>query len=142
MITREGIDNMKLKAASGYACYVKDLDKTATFYKKLGLGIKKRSSDRLIIYLNWYRIDFVSSDTENKPEIRNEADLDNKGAGVFLYFSVDNVDEAYKDVIALGLKPLNEPQDMSWGNREFIIRDPDGYKVVLFKRKVAKNPTD
>lgn len=133
---------MKLKAASGYACYVKDLDKTAAFYEKLGLQIKKRSSDRLIAYLNWYRIDFVVTDKENKPDVQKEAELDNKGAGVFLYFSVENVDEAYKEAVSLGLKPTNEPQDMSWGNREFIIRDPDGYKVVLFKRKVAKNPTD
>ena len=133
---------MKLKAASGYACYVKDLNKTAEFYEKLGLQIKTRSADRLIVYLNWYRIDFVAIDKENKPDIQKEASLENKGAGIFLYFSVDNVDETYKEVLSMGLKPVSEPQDMSWGNREFIIRDPDGYKIVLFKRKVAKNPTD
>jgi catechol 2,3-dioxygenase-like lactoylglutathione lyase family enzyme len=133
---------MKLKAASGYACYVKDLDKTAGFYEKLGLVIKERKSDRLIIYLNWYRIDFVVRDTESMPEIQKEADSAHKGDGVFLYFSVDDVDETYKEVLALGLQPASEPQDMSWGNREFTVRDPDGYKVVLFKRKVAKNPTD
>jgi uncharacterized glyoxalase superfamily protein PhnB len=96
----------------------------------------------LIVYLNWYRIDFVAIDKESKPDIQKEASLENKGAGIFLYFSVDNVDETYKEVLSMGLKPLSEPQDMSWGNREFIIRDPDGYKIVLFKRKVAKNPTD
>jgi predicted lactoylglutathione lyase len=31
---------MKLKAASGYACYVQDVNKTAEFYEKLGLQIK------------------------------------------------------------------------------------------------------
>jgi catechol 2,3-dioxygenase-like lactoylglutathione lyase family enzyme len=133
---------MKLKAGSGYACYVQDLDKTAEFYEKLGLKIKKRSSDRLIVYLNWYRIDFVVKDDESKPEIQQELKQDNKGAGVFFYFSVDDVDETYQEVLSLGLKPENEPQDMSWGNREFIVRDPDGYKIVLFKRKVARNPTD
>jgi catechol 2,3-dioxygenase-like lactoylglutathione lyase family enzyme len=94
------------------------------------------------LVLNWYRIDFVAIDKENKPDIQKEADLENKGAGIFLYFSVDNVDETYKEILSFGLKPSSEPQDMSWGNREFIIRDPDGYKIVLFKRKVAKNPTD
>lgn len=133
---------MKLKAASGYACYVKDLDKTAEFYQKLGLQIKSRTDDRLIVYLNWYRIDFVAADKENIPEIQKELKVGNKGAGVFLYFSVDSVDDAYKEALSLGLKPVSEPKDMPWGNRELIILDPDGYKVVLFKRKVAKNPTD
>lgn len=96
----------------------------------------------MIVYLNWYRIDFVAVDKENKPDIQKEAEVDDKGAGVFLYFSVDDVDETYKELLSLGLKPSSEPQNMSWGNREFILRDPDGYKIVLFKRKVAKNPTD
>lgn len=132
---------MKLKAASGYTCYVRDLDKTAEFYEKLGLVIKKRSVNRVTIYLNWYRIDFVSSDSENDASVRAEAGTDQKGAGVFFYFSVKDVDQAYAEVIALGLRPTNEPHDMSWGNREFVLRDPDGYKLVLFKRIVAKNPT-
>ena len=133
---------MKLKAASGYACYVKDLKKTAEFYEKLGLQIKKRNSDRLIVYLNWYRIDFMTANKDDRPEFQKEANLDNKGAGIFLYFSVDNVDETYKEMLAVGLKPSSEPRDWPWGNREFVIRDPDGYKLVIFKRKVAKNPTD
>jgi catechol 2,3-dioxygenase-like lactoylglutathione lyase family enzyme len=133
---------MKIKAASGYACYVRDLDKTAEFYQKLGLQIKSRSSDRIILYINWYRIDFVQSDTESTSEVQKELASAEKGAGLFLYFSVDNVDEAYQDVVAAGLKPIAEPKDMSWGNREFTVRDPDGYKLVFFKRKVAKNPTD
>jgi catechol 2,3-dioxygenase-like lactoylglutathione lyase family enzyme len=133
---------MKIKAASGHSCYVSDLDKTAAFYEKLGLTVKTRTKDRIIIYLNWYRIDFVLFDNESIPEIQKEIKSKNKGDGVFLYFSVDSVDDTYKEVLDLGLKPINEPKDMSWGNREFIIRDPDGYKVVFFKRKVAKNPTD
>ena len=52
-----------------------------------------------------------------------------------LYFSVDDVDEAYKSLRAKGLKPSSEPKDRPWGNREFVIRDPDGYKLVIFKRK-------
>ncbi len=39
---------MKLKGASGYAYYVRDIDKTVKYYEKLGLQIKQRSSNRLI----------------------------------------------------------------------------------------------
>jgi catechol 2,3-dioxygenase-like lactoylglutathione lyase family enzyme len=133
---------MKLKSAAGYSCLVTDLNKTADFYEKLGLQIKKRENNRLIIYLNWYRIDFVKIEETDRADLRKEAALENKGAGVFLYFSVDNVDETYEEMISLGLTPETKPKDEHWGNREFVIRDPDGYKLVIFKRKVAHNPLD
>jgi len=78
---------------------------------------------------------FLSADLEDKPAFKEEAKLKNKGAGLFLYFSVDNVDTFYKNLLAKGLKPSSEPRDRPWGNREFVIRDPEGYKLVIFKRK-------
>jgi len=126
---------MKIKSVSGVTCYVKDLDKTAQFYEKLGFEIKKRDSKHVTVYSNWFWIDFVSAKGEDKPEFQKEAHLDHKGAGVFLYLSVDNVDEFYKHVLFKGLKPSSEPRDWPWGNREFVLRDPDGYKLVFFKRK-------
>lgn len=125
---------MKLKAASGYACIVSDLDKTAKFYEKLGLKIKDRTSNRLIIYLNWYRIDFFTVGKDDNATLQKEAKIKDKGTGVYLYFSVDSVDDTYKEVVKLGLKPMAEAEDESWGNREFILEDPDGYKIVFFKK--------
>ena len=80
----------------------------------------------------------MASSKEEKSEFQEEANLPNKGAGLYLYISVGNVDEFYKGLVAKGLKPSSEPRDWSWGNREFAIRDPDGYKLVIFKRKVSK----
>ena len=53
---------------------------------------------------------------------------------MFVYISVDDVDEFYRGLAQKGLKPSSEPRDWPWGNREFVIRDPDGYKLVFFKR--------
>ncbi len=131
---------MKIKGASAYTCYVKDLDKTADFYEALGLTVKERTPNRLIIYINWYRIDFVKVSDDDYPQFRNEAEAANRGAGIFLYFSVDDVDETYKEMVAAGIKPATEPTDQPWGAREFVTLDPDGYKLVMFKRKVNKNP--
>lgn len=133
---------MKLKGASGYSCYVSDLDKTAEFYQTLGLEIKERRADRLIIYLNWYRIDFNLAGEYDYPQFRDEAQSTDKGAGIFLYFSVDDVDGTYDEVVSMGLNPVTKPQDQPWGNREFVLLDPDGYKLVFFKRKIPKNPQD
>ncbi len=125
---------MKLKSVSGVAFYVKDLDKTATFYETLGFEIKKREQDHITIYLNWYWMEFWLADNEETSEFQKEANLA-KGARIFIYVSVDNVDKFYKGMIAKGLQPSSEPRDWPTGNREFVIRDPDGYKLVFFKRK-------
>ncbi|MBI2032558.1 MAG: VOC family protein [Candidatus Levybacteria bacterium] len=126
---------MKIKSVSGIVCYVKDLNKSAKFYEALGFEIKKKDSDHIAVYSNWFWIDFIPADKENKPEFKKEAKLESKGAGLYLYLSVDDVDEFYKDLISKGLKPSSEPRDWPWGNKEFVIRDPDGYKLVIFKRK-------
>src|SRR5687767_6289070 len=100
---------MKMKSVAGLVCYVKDIKKTARFYKALGFRVDKETSDHLSIYLNWFWMDFHPQDKENKPEFQKEANLENKGAGLFTYISVEDVDEFYKGVIKKGLKPSSKP---------------------------------
>lgn len=125
----------KMKSIAGIVAYVKDLSKTAEFYKKLGFTVTDDKEDIFGVRLNWFWIDFHPQDKEDKPEFQKEANLENKGAGQFLYISVDDIDEFYQLIIKKGLKPSSEPRDWPWGNREFIIRDPDGYKLVFFTKK-------
>lgn len=117
---------MSMEEVSGTVCYVKDTKKTAEFYEALGFEFDKREPDHISIHLNDFWMDFHPQDKEDKPEFQKEASLQNKGAGLFLYVKVEDVDKFYKELIAKGLKPSSEPRDWSWGNREFVIRDPDG----------------
>lgn len=123
-----------MQSVSGIVCYVKDTGKTAEFYEKLGFVFEKREPDHISIRLNQFWMDFHPQDKEDKPEFQQEAHLENKGAGMFLYISVEDVDTFYKDILEKGLKPSSEPRDWPWGNREFVLRDPDGYKLVFFKK--------
>lgn len=125
---------MKLVSVAGVVCYVKDTKKTAVFYKKLGFKFHKRTPEHVSIYLNWFWMDFHPQNKEDKPEFQKEANLKNKGAGLFLYIRVDDVDKVYNTLIKKGLKPSSKPRDWPWGNREFVIRDPDGYKLVFFNK--------
>lgn len=126
---------MKIKSVSGITCYVKNLNKTAEFYEQLGYDIKKRETNHVTAYSNWFWIDFLSIAKDERTSFTKGVDLSNKGAGMFLYMSVDNVDEFHAHLLSKGIKPLTRPQDQPWGNREFILRDPDGYRLVIFKRK-------
>ena len=125
---------MKIKSVSGVTCYAKNLDETAKFYETLGFETRKRDAEHITVYSNWFWIDFIAIDREERADFKKEARLRDKGAGIFLYLSVENVDEFHKDLLSMGLKPASEPQ-VTRGNREFIIHDPDGYKLVIFKRK-------
>ncbi len=126
---------MKIKSVSGITCYVKNLNKTVKFYETLGFDTKKKDATHAVLYSNWFWIDFLAIAKNERDEFTKGADLGHKGAGIFLYLSVDNVDEFHKNLLSKGLKPSTQPQDQPWGNREFILRDPDGYNLVIFKRK-------
>jgi catechol 2,3-dioxygenase-like lactoylglutathione lyase family enzyme len=126
---------MKIRSVSGITGFVKNINKTAAFYETLGFDIRKRESNHITAYSNWFWVDFLSIGKHERAKSNKDAALSNKGAGVFLYLSVDNVDDFHQYLLSRKLKPLTKPQDEPWGNREFILRDPDGYNLVIFKRK-------
>jgi catechol 2,3-dioxygenase-like lactoylglutathione lyase family enzyme len=126
---------VKVNSISGVSCFVKSLDKTAKFYETLGFRMGKRESDRLTCYVNWFSVTFIAQDKEVDPERKKEAKLANKGAGLYLHVKVDDVDAYYKGVVAKRMKPASAPQKMASGNREFVLRDPDGYKLIFFAKK-------
>ncbi len=121
---------MNLKSAAGTVCYVKDLEQTISFYEKLGFTFKTKAPDRATAYLNWWWFDFHPVGAADRPASHDTE----SGASALFYFSVDNVKQAYADVVESGLEPATEPIDLR-GSREFMITDPDGNKLVFFKRK-------
>jgi len=87
----------------------------------------KQEGNKLTVYVNWFWVEFQA--TEDAEEI------DNKRAGAFLFVSVTDVDEFYEGVKEAGIEPISEPTDSDMGRRELAIMDPDGYRIVFFKKK-------
>jgi len=125
---------MKVNSISGITCYVKDLSKTAEFYEAIGFR-RGKEPDRITFYVNWFFVTFIAQDREDDAELRKEAELPTKGAGLFVYVKVDDVEDFHKAVLSKGMKPDGEPQARPSGNREFVLRDPDGYKLTFFQKK-------
>jgi PhnB protein len=44
----------------------------------------------------------------------------------FLYLYVDDIDATYKRALELGAKSLEEPQDLPYGDRRGMVKDPCG----------------
>jgi catechol 2,3-dioxygenase-like lactoylglutathione lyase family enzyme len=114
---------MKLKSVSGVVLHVKDLRRTSDFYEGLGFRLGKRESNRLTIYLNWYWLEF------------QEGENVGVGKGQFIAINVEDIDEAHRELVEKGLKPLDEPQEHESGRREFILEDPDKYQLLFFSKK-------
>jgi uncharacterized glyoxalase superfamily protein PhnB len=57
-----------------------------------------------------------------------------KGKGMYIYVKIDDVDAEYDRQLKLGLNPATKPRDWEWGNREFILKDPDGYKLCFLQK--------
>lgn len=126
---------MKLKSVSGLGLYVQDIAKTAAFYEALGFRVGERTDNSLKIYLNWFWMQFTAVASEDKPEFQKEAHGNPKGGGLYINIAADKVDEIYEAVLAAGYQPSSEPRNWPNGNREFVLRDPDGYKLVFFQKR-------
>ncbi len=114
----------KLVSISGVIYRVRDIKKTAEFYKNLGFLITNQDDDMVSIRLNWFWVDFIKADDHYSTGNDNE----------YLYISVDNVDEIYGELKEKNLKPT-EPETFKTGRRETMLSDPDGYKLVFFQKK-------
>jgi catechol 2,3-dioxygenase-like lactoylglutathione lyase family enzyme len=126
---------MKLNSISGLTCIAQDLGKTAEFYEALGFRIGKQEANHLTCYVNWFWIDFIAAAHAVRPEHQQELPLTNQGAGVYLHIKVDDADKFYNGVLAKGFKPDGTPEGNRTNGRSFILRDPDGYKLVFFEKK-------
>jgi len=126
---------MDLKSVSGLTFFVKNIDKTAEFYKTLGFKVEIKNKNYLLVRLNWFSLDFVAE----KPAAPKTTE---KGTGICINISVNDVNEYYEKILAKGLKPASQPEDFPGGFRNFVIHDPDGYNLVLFKRIKPRNAAE
>lgn len=110
--------------------YVADTTVSEKFYASLGATTKREDDGVVIVKFGDFGIDLID---QAQAEFVIKGLDEGRGDGMFLYFQVDDVDAAHKKVLELGYTPSSEPKDWPWGKREFVLRDPDGYKLVLYK---------
>lgn len=100
------------------------------FYRKLGFEVVQSDDTHSLVSLDSFKIDLVSMRDEDR--FAKDSMSADKGRGMYLYIHVDDVDAKYDELLALGFKPETQPKDWPWGNREFILKDLDGYKLCFW----------
>lgn len=110
--------------------YVNDPNAAAEFYRQLGFAISPQQS--AMIHATLGTVAFTLLDQSNA-EFQQDTPIEPKGAGVFFCIKTDDIDGLHASLVSKGLKPSSAPRDWPWGNREFAIKDPDGYKLVFYR---------
>jgi uncharacterized glyoxalase superfamily protein PhnB len=113
--------------------WVNNLNKSIDFYRNVGLVIKRNTSHYAELELNGFGITLVPI-ADAEPEFRPDAQASEKGKGMYLYVEVMDVDAKHVELKKTGITTATEPRDWEWGNREFIVKDPDGYKLCFWQK--------
>ena len=117
---------------TGLLFWVQDNTLTEKFYKKIGFSIATSDDQVSVVRLGNFEITLVTMRDEEK--FAHDALAAHKGKGAYVYIAVEDVDIFYRQLIQKGVHPTTAPQDWSWGNREFIVKDPDGYKLCFWQK--------
>lgn len=93
---------------------VSDIKKAVAFYENV-LGLKKTGE-----WPNYGTFDVGGIQFGLEPHGKME-----------IFLLVDDVDKAYQDLKAKGVKFITEPKDQHWGARTATLVDPDGNKFTI-----------
>jgi catechol 2,3-dioxygenase-like lactoylglutathione lyase family enzyme len=125
-----------LKTVNLIGFYAKDMEATISFYKSLGFELASNDGSVAEIKLGDMTLQFVAQETarDQDESFQQDAFGEPKGTGVYINIEVNDIDDYYSRLKADGIKTSTEPRDWPWGQREFVVRDPDRYKLVFYQK--------
>ena len=100
-----------------------DLERSAAFYRALGLALKRHSHGKGPIH-------YAFEENGHTFEVYPLADGAKSTESTRIGFSVPSVDETFGRLLAAGGTETARPRDSEWGRRA-VVTDPDGHRVEL-----------
>jgi catechol 2,3-dioxygenase-like lactoylglutathione lyase family enzyme len=112
-------------------CYVNSVTASAAFYSDLGFEVNQLRSDYALVSLgNNITFSLHEESSETIPEFQAAAAVRPRGASVYFYFEVPDIDAwAAEHAAACS---YSEPISRPWGKREMLVSDPDGYMLMFY----------
>jgi catechol 2,3-dioxygenase-like lactoylglutathione lyase family enzyme len=111
---------------------VAELDRSLDFYVNLlGLPLNHRSGGYAQLRTGSTRLSLFTREALERTLRKPLQAPSDDAPGFELAFLVENVDEAFDELVAKGARAEQAPMDRFWGQRTAYLRDPDGYLVEL-----------
>jgi catechol 2,3-dioxygenase-like lactoylglutathione lyase family enzyme len=60
-----------------------------------------------------------------------QEDARTPGSGAVLHLWVGDVDAFHDALVDRGIRPESAPAERPWGDRDFVVVDPDGYRLTI-----------
>lgn len=115
---------------TGLVFWVQDATLSYKFYKKIGFEVTSVTDRDATVRCDGLEIMLVTM--RDEPEFNGDSLSMQKGKGMYVYLHVADIDEKYAELTKAGIVPKAVPRDWPWGRREFVVSDPDGYKLCFW----------
>jgi lactoylglutathione lyase len=129
---------MIFRNINGVVLLVEDLDGCLKFYRDI-IGLDVVFSDEVSHAFKLATQDFVILKVSAAAEQISAAAVAQAGNRMFLCADVDDVDTAYKDLMAKGVSFIQPPTDQPWRMRTAYFADPAGNLWEL-RRQIPAAP--
>lgn len=120
---------------AGIILLVNSIEISVAFYKKLGFLVTEERPDiATILKLGEFWIELLNKTKVVSEEYKKDVVVSEKGAGTYLQIQVKDIDNFHTTIVNNGVLSASEPGDYPWNQREFIVVDPNGYKIAFFSK--------
>ena len=126
-----------MNKVSGIILLVENIDNSVEFYEKLDFRVRKHVPGiATTVELDNFWVELLDKTKVVTEAYKLPKNVSINGAGAYLQINVSNVDTFYDRIRDKKILVLAAPQDYSWGHRECIVQDPDGY-ILCFYSTIA-----
>ena len=114
---------------------VSNIEISVAFYVKLGFIVtEERLGIATILKLDDFWIELLDKTRVVSEEYKKDVAVSEKGAGAYLQIQVKDIDNFHATIVNNGVLSAGKPEDYPWNQREFVVVDPNGYKIAFFSR--------
>jgi predicted enzyme related to lactoylglutathione lyase len=113
--------------------YTTDIKKTADFFMNLGVALKEKETDKLVVEFGSFDLHYILNTAEPFAEYAYITTPNNYGQGVIFYIETNDIESVFIKVKEAGGITKSSIFENKWGGREFLTEDPNGYKFAFYQ---------
>lgn len=114
--------------------YTTDVEKTADFFKSLGITPRKHEADKVVLEFGGFDLHYILHYTEPFAEYDYIAEPGNYGHGIIFYIKTDDIEAVAEKIRNAGGTLKSEIFENKWDGKELLVEDPSGYKFAFYQK--------